>query len=69
MHRISNSLIIEFIPKDDPKLQKLLSSREDVFFEYNEKYFEEAFKQKFTIVQKIAIEDSKRIIYFLKSKI
>src|SRR5690606_16754631 len=38
--RIGKHVIIEFVPKEDSQVQKLLSSREDVFTDYNEQGFE-----------------------------
>ena len=34
-----NSLIIEFIPKDDSQVQRLLTSRKDIFIEYYSTFF------------------------------
>ena len=40
---VCNSLIIEFVPKEDSQVQKLLITREDVFGNYNEEDFRNAF--------------------------
>lgn len=63
-----NYLIIEFIPKVDSQVQKLLASRVDIFSEYTQESFEAAFSQLFTIVEKTAIVDSSRLVYLLQSK-
>ena len=47
-------LIIEFVPKDDSQVQRLLSSRKDIFPEYNEAGFESSFGARLQI-------DSQRI--------
>ena len=65
---ICKSLIIEFIPKDDSQVQRLLSSREDIFPDYNQKYFEKIFKSYFHIKESKKITDSKRTIYLMKNR-
>jgi hypothetical protein len=65
---ISRNLIIEFVPKEDSKVQILLSSRPDIFDEYDEKHFESAMGEYFTITKKVPIKDSKRTMYLFKNK-
>ena len=63
--KICHSLIIEFVPKNDPQAQILLSSREDIFPEYNQNTFEESFK-KYYAIQKVAkIRDTQRTLYLM----
>lgn len=62
---LCDSLIIEFIPKEDSQVQKLLSTREDIFPDYNQKGFEEAFGRYYTIEKSLPIENSKRVLYLL----
>jgi SAM-dependent methyltransferase len=65
--RISTKyLIIEFIPKDDQKVQLLLSNREDIFSEYNETGFKKAFKDFFDIVEETGLKGSLRKLYLLR---
>jgi hypothetical protein len=61
-------LIIEFVPKEDSKVQILLSSRADIFVEYDAKHFEADMSEFFTMVSKIPIKDSKRTMYLFKNK-
>ena len=61
-------LIIEYIPKDDSKVQKLLSSREDIFDYYTDNNFEQIFSKYFIIKDKQAVEDSKRVLYLMANK-
>ncbi len=65
---IAKSLIIEFIPKDDSQAGRLLSSREDIFFDYTQEYFEKVFKDYFHIKERVKIRGSKRVIYLMKKK-
>ncbi len=60
--QICDSLIIEFIPKEDSQVQRLLSSREDIFPDYAQDVFEREFGNNFKI------EASRRIIYLMNKK-
>ncbi|MCX6357435.1 MAG: SAM-dependent methyltransferase, partial [Candidatus Aureabacteria bacterium] len=63
LHTLGNSLIIEFVPKNDPNVQRLLSTREDIFPEYTEQHFETALNRYFIIRKKVPIPASPRILY------
>ncbi len=41
--RAGRHLIIEFVPKNDSQVQRLLATREDVFPSYHKAGFEQAF--------------------------
>ena len=64
--RMSNSLIIEFVPKNDSQVQRLLSTRKDIFFNYNKESFEKEFSQYFKIQKVHQIKDSNRTLYLMK---
>lgn len=66
--KISNFLIIEFIPKSDSQVKRLLLTREDVFDDYDEKNFEIEFSKFFKIINSEKIIDSERIIYIMEKK-
>jgi len=59
-------LIIEFVPKSDSQVIKLLATRKDIFPEYTVDGFEAAFGNFFTIITVQPISDSQRKIYLLK---
>ena len=61
-------MIIEFVPKIDSQVKRLLSTREDIFLEYDYEHFEKEFEKFFTIVEKKEIKDSERIIYYMNNK-
>ena len=66
--KICHSLIIEFVPKSDSQVQKLLMNREDIFNEYTQEFFESDFSRYFEIIQRTGIEGSSRILYFMKTR-
>jgi hypothetical protein len=59
-------LIVEFVPKSDSQVQKLLRSREDIFNEYTRKGFESAFGRWFSLQSSSGIRDSDRWLYLMK---
>ena len=63
---LGNNLIIEFVPKDDSKVQKLLATRRDIFNEYTQENFEKQFSQYFKIEKIKNIPPSKRVLYLMK---
>lgn len=68
MSTLTDWLIIEFVPKEDPKVQTLLASRQDIFDDYTRAGFENAFADFFTIVDAADIKDSTRRVYLMRKK-
>jgi len=60
---LTQNLIIEFVPKQDSKVQILLASRKDIFPNYTEAGFIEGFSKYFKIVESEKIIDSERTIF------
>ena len=68
LSKLGKFLIIEFVPKEDSKVVKLLSSREDIFPEYNEEYFIKSFSRFYKIINRIVIKESKRTLCLMQVK-
>ena len=66
--RAGRHLIIEFVPKTDSQVQRLLATREDVFSEYHQDAFESAFGEYFTIAERRDIPDTQRTLYLMRRK-
>lgn len=64
--KLTKWVIIEFIPKNDKKIQEMINIRKDIFSNYTEKSFEEAFLKYFKIESKVLIKDSLRTIYLMR---
>ena len=64
--RLGERLIVEFVPKEDAKVQTLLATREDIFSDYTKAGFERAFSQHWQIEEAIEIEGSARTLYRMK---
>lgn len=63
---MSKYLIIEFVPKEDSQVQKLLSTREDIFTNYTVEGFEESFSKYYTMLEKQNVVNSERILYLFR---
>lgn len=66
--RIGEHLVIEFVPKSDSQVQRLLQSREDIFPNYTVDGFERAFGYDYDVLAKVPLKDSERILYLMKRK-
>ena len=65
LRRMCRSLIIEFVPKDDPKVLRLLATRKDVFPDYTREAFEREFSKLFKIHSAVDINNSLRTLYLM----
>ncbi len=61
-------LIVEFVPKSDSQVQRLLANREDVFPNYTPHGFEAAFDRYFDTVRCAGVPDSERTVYLMRAK-
>jgi 2-polyprenyl-3-methyl-5-hydroxy-6-metoxy-1,4-benzoquinol methylase len=64
----SKWLIIEFVPKEDSQVKKLLRNRLDIFEDYTRQGFESAFQKFYAINSSSAIRDSERWLYLMYRK-
>lgn len=61
-------LIIEFVPKADSQVARLLATREDIFRDYKQSGFEQAFSRHFSIEHSVDVPESERTLYLMKSR-
>jgi ribosomal protein L11 methylase PrmA len=66
--KICKSLIIEWVPKEDSQVQRLLATREDIFDSYTVEKFEAAFGRFFEVLESQKIKESCRILYLMRKK-
>lgn len=64
---LGRHLIVEFVPKQDSQVQRLLASREDIFDRYTREGFEQAFERSYEILDRQEIRDSKRTLYLMRA--
>jgi hypothetical protein len=65
--QLGRVLIIEFVPKSDAQVGRLLLSRPDIFPNYTREGFEKAFSRFFSIDAAAQIEDSERWLYCMSA--
>jgi hypothetical protein len=63
--KLCSSLIIEFVPKSDPQVRNMLSSRSDVFDDYTRAGFLNAFGDHFKIVSEDPIAGTDRVLFLM----
>ena len=63
---IAQHVVIEFIPKSDSQVKRLLANRTDIFTEYSQQGFEQAFAKDFDLLRIEQIEGSERSLYLLQ---
>jgi hypothetical protein len=63
--KICDSLIIEFIPKEDKHVYILLRNRKDIFDNYNQTKFESEFNKFFNIKKRSILPASGRSLYLM----
>jgi ribosomal protein L11 methylase PrmA len=64
--RAGRHLIIEFVPRSDSQVQRLLASREDIFTQYTHEGFEAAFATSFDTVAAADVAGSERRLYLMR---
>jgi ribosomal protein L11 methylase PrmA len=60
--QLGRQLIIEFVPKGDPRVAAMLASRRDVFPDYSLDGLKSAFAEHWRLVEQEPIEDSQRTL-------
>jgi ribosomal protein L11 methylase PrmA len=63
LNRLGRHVVIEFVPKDDPQVARLLRSRQDIFTQYTAAAFEAVFAGRFRLLDRQDIADSCRSLY------
>jgi ribosomal protein L11 methylase PrmA len=65
---LTRALVIEFVPKADSQVQRMLATREDVFDGYTREGFERAFTPHFTIDDATPVSESERTLYVMRRR-
>jgi ribosomal protein L11 methylase PrmA len=66
--RVSRWLLVEFVPKEDSQVQRLLATRTDIFDRYAAAPFEAEFARHFEIHDRAPITGSRRTLYLMQSR-
>ena len=68
LSHFAKHLVIEFVPKSDPQVKRLLATREDIFPHYTQEYFEREFSIPFSIRRTEPIDGSERTLYLMERR-
>jgi hypothetical protein len=63
---LTHFLIIEFVPKNDEKVQILLQNKVDVYQDYSLENFKNIFATYFRLVEEVAVESTERRIFLMQ---
>jgi hypothetical protein len=66
--RLGRALIVEFVPKSDSQVERLLTNRADIFPDYTIEGFERAFEQHWTVERTQRVGDSQRTLYLMRRR-
>jgi hypothetical protein len=66
--RLCRHLIIEYVPKEDSQVQRLLASRPDIFPDYTRGGFEAAYNTRFRLVEQRNLAESRRTLYLFEKR-
>jgi ribosomal protein L11 methylase PrmA len=66
--RLGTALVVEFVPKTDSQVRRLLATRTDVFPDYERAGFEAAFAPYFETVDTRSVGDSERSLYLMRRR-
>ena len=65
---LGENLIIEFVPKSDSQVKRLLASREDIFPDYTPEGFRMAFSYVYELIVEEKVPGSERTLFLLRKK-
>ncbi len=66
--RAGRHLLVEFVPKSDSQVKRLLVTREDIFISYTQAEFEKTFGELFEIRRRVPLKGSERTLYVMEKK-
>lgn len=66
--RLGRNAIVEFVPKQDGQVERMLSGRDDIFSGYDEAGFEAAMRARFEVEERIPIPGTGRTLWRLSRR-
>jgi SAM-dependent methyltransferase len=63
---LARDAIVEFVPKEDPMVGRLLAARRDVFPDYTIEGFRQAFVRRFELLSEVPIEGTLRTLFHFR---
>jgi ribosomal protein L11 methylase PrmA len=66
--QLAGRLVVEFVPKEDSQVQRLLAARKDIFDDYTLEGFKKAFSQYYKIETEQAVNETARTMFLMKRR-
>lgn len=66
--QLGRHLVLEFVPKSDSQVRRLLATREDIFPDYTREGLEAAFSEHWHLDEAQPVQDSDRILYRMRRR-
>ncbi|HZL95712.1 MAG TPA: hypothetical protein VFB99_18795, partial [Vicinamibacterales bacterium] len=66
--QLGRFVIVEFVDRDDPQVQRLLASRRHGFPDYDETKLMAALEAWFAVLERVPIVDSSRVLFLLERR-
>ena len=66
--RACKTLIVEFVPRGDSQVKRMLATRKDIFDDYHQSGFERAFEPHFERLGRESIPGTQRTLYLLRRR-
>ena len=63
--RLRSHVVIEFVTRDDPMVQRLLLNKEDIYHDYQLDIFEREIGRRFETLDRQELSSGSRVLYFL----
>ncbi len=66
--RLAPEAVVEWVPREDPMVRRMLAGRVDIFDHYTEAGFGDALAERFEVVERASIAGSARVLYHIKRR-
>ncbi len=66
--KLRTSLVIEFVSKSDPQVERLLRGRRDIYSDYEPDNFERLLSERFDVIRTETLESGTRKLYFAEAR-
>jgi ribosomal protein L11 methylase PrmA len=63
---LGSDLVIEFVGRDDPMVQKLLRNKSDNYRDYDQAFFEACLHESFAVERKVTLASQTRTLYYAR---
>ncbi len=66
---LTDQLVIEYVSREDDKVQTLLLNKEDKYWDYRQDYLEEQLQKQFVIHEQIELREGMRQLYWCQKRV